>query len=111
MLECEIVTGISKGSSVFLPRIPFYLKDSALPFNMTRLQFPVRPCFAMTINKSQGQSMNTIGIYLPEPVFSHGQLYVAFSRVHTHKMLYVCLGDDDNSKKGITHNIVYNSII
>ncbi len=111
MLECEIVTGVSKGSSVFLPRIPIHVQDSELPFNMTRLQFPVRPCFSMSINKAQGQSMDTIGIFLPEPVFAHGQLYVAFSRVRTHKMLYVCLGDDDNSKKGITHNIVYPSVI
>ncbi len=65
----------------------------------------------MSINKVQGQSMDTIGIFLPEPVFAPGQLYVAFSRVRTHKMLYVCLGEDDNSKKGITHNIVYHSII
>ncbi len=111
MIECEVVTGISQGQSIFLPRIPFYLKDSELPFNMTRLQFPVRPCFAMTINKSQGQSMDTIGIYLPEPVFAHGQLYVAFSRVRTHTRLHICLGNDEDSEQNATHNIVYPSII
>ena len=42
--------------------------------------FPIIPCFAMTTNKSQGQSFNFVGIYLPKPIFSHGQLYVALSR-------------------------------
>lgn len=34
----------------------------------------------MTINKVQGQILVEVGLYLPQPVFNHGQLYVAISR-------------------------------
>uniref|UniRef100_A0A1I7XY17 UvrD_C_2 domain-containing protein n=1 Tax=Steinernema glaseri TaxID=37863 RepID=A0A1I7XY17_9BILA len=54
--------------------------DGVLPFKMARHQFPVRPGFAMTINKSQGQTFDHVGIDLEQEVFGHGQLYVAFSR-------------------------------
>ena len=43
----------------------------------------------MTINKSQGQSLNKVGIYLENEIFTHGQLYVALSRVTTLKGLYI----------------------
>ncbi|KAI8530170.1 hypothetical protein RHMOL_Rhmol11G0034800 [Rhododendron molle] len=47
---------------------------------MTRRQFPVHLAYAMSINKSQGQSVKFVGVDLRTPVFSHGQLYVVLSR-------------------------------
>ena len=85
-----------------------------IPFNMRRKQFPIRLGFAMTINKSQGQSYNEVGVYLPTPVLSHGQLYVGLSRVKNRKKLKVLLLNNakiecDNikhNKKIYTKNIV-----
>ena len=72
-----ILTGKSAGSRFFLPRIPMSSDGGALPFKLMRRQFPVKLAWAMTINKAQGQSLGRAAIILPEPVFAHGQLYVA----------------------------------
>ena len=75
VLEGTIVSGSHKGEHVFLPRINFSTSESDFPFTMTRRQFPIRLAFAMTINKSQGQSLKRVGVYLKSPVFSHGQFF------------------------------------
>lgn len=67
--------------------------DANLPFTLQRIQFSIRLAYAMTINKSQGQTFDRVGIYLLQPVFSHGQLYVAFSRAHTLGSVKVMLDD------------------
>jgi len=64
-----------------LPRIKLTTTDEDLPFILERTQFPVRPCFAMTVHKSQGQSLKMVGVDLRTKTFTHGQLYVALSRV------------------------------
>ncbi|KAL0430414.1 UNVERIFIED_CONTAM: ATP-dependent DNA helicase PIF1 [Sesamum radiatum] len=81
VVDAEILTGQFKGLRVYLPRIPLKTsKDAKMPFEMIRRQFPVRLNFALIINKSQGQTIPNVGIYLPDNIFSHGQLYVALSR-------------------------------
>jgi ATP-dependent DNA helicase PIF1 len=63
---------------VFIPRISMIPSD--LPFSFKRLQFPVKVSFAITINKAQGLIFKYVGVDLRTECFSHGQLYVAFSR-------------------------------
>lgn len=52
------------------------MKDIISIFHFRRAQLPIRLCFAMIINKVQGQTSPYVGVYLPQHVFSHGQLYV-----------------------------------
>uniref|UniRef100_A0A0L8I6J8 ATP-dependent DNA helicase n=1 Tax=Octopus bimaculoides TaxID=37653 RepID=A0A0L8I6J8_OCTBM len=60
----HIITGCRRGENVFISRMQFYPSGSDMPFNFHRSQFLVRPCFAMSINKSQGQTLLVAGIHL-----------------------------------------------
>lgn len=73
---------------------------------MQHIQFPLDVCFAMTINKSQGQSLASVGLYLPRPVFGHGQLYVAFSMVTQKNGLKILICDHEHPTTNVTKNII-----
>ena len=81
----------------------------------------------MTVNKSQGQTIPNVGVYLPELVFSHGQLYVALSRAMARSNIRIlavpAVEKDVNKGKGkgkgkkkvtkdiFTKNIVYKEVL
>ena len=109
VLFLKTVAGLHKGKPLTLPRVQCSPGDKNFPIvGFTRLQFPVRVRFAMTINEAQGQSISgRLRLDLRHDCFSHGQLYVALSRATHPKNIFVC------TAKGIkqTKNVVYPEAI
>ncbi|XP_040366362.1 ATP-dependent DNA helicase pif1 isoform X1 [Rosa chinensis] len=111
LIEAKILTRNNIGKKIFIPRIILTASENKWPFTFKRRQFPVKPCYAMTINKSQGQSLNQVGIYLPEPIFTHAQLYVALSRVTSRNGLKILINNDNDVSNKYTKNIVYKDVL
>ncbi|CAN1811765.1 ATP-dependent DNA helicase PIF1 [Linum perenne] len=105
-----IIGGTFEGTVAIIPCIVLDVTDVNWPFTLRRRQYPLRLCYAMTINKSQGQTLEQVGLYLPSPVFSHGQLYVAVSRVRSANGIHVVVENDDGLASDITRKIVYDEI-
>ena len=108
VLEVMVISGDHRGEKAFIPRISLKPSSRQYPFNLKRRQFPVRLSFAMTINKSEGQSLKYVGIHLLTPVFCHGQLYVALSRTTSPENVHILLPDSAHPK---TANVVYSEIL
>ncbi|KAL0801538.1 hypothetical protein Bca101_056714 [Brassica carinata] len=110
MVQARIITGEKVGDTVYIPRLLITPSDTVLPFKMRRRQLPLAVAFAITINKSQGQSLSQVGLFLPRPVFSHGQLYMAVSRVTSKKGLKILIVDKDGKPQKKTMNVVFKEI-
>ena len=110
LIGAKFITGTRVGEKVFLHRMLITPSDTKIPFKMRRRQFPLKVAFAMTINKSQGQSLAKVGLFLRRPVFSHGQLYVAVSRVKSRKGLKILITDKEGKPQESTMNVVYKEV-
>ncbi|XP_058768047.1 uncharacterized protein LOC131641761 [Vicia villosa] len=110
VIEAKIISGKNVGNLFYIPRISLSPSQSPWPFKLVRRQFPIIVSFAMTINKSQGQSLDNVGLYLPKEVFSHGQLYVAISRVRSKKGLRILIHDKDKEPMLSTTNVVFKEV-
>lgn len=110
VLEVRLLGGDHDGEIAMIPRISMIPPISdGLSYSFKRFQFPVRLAFALTINKAQGQSVRYVGLDARMPVFSHGQLYVALSRVTSSRNLKILLPAD--ATDSITPNVVYEEVL
>ena len=109
VLDVILATGPRRGDRVYIPRVTLLSQTGKLPFVLRRRQFPVKLAWATTVNKAQGQSLRKCILWLPTPAFSHGQLYVALSRVSRAADMTVCLEHDIPSAPGptATLNVVW----
>ena len=94
VLQCKVLNGRYPNTIVYIPRFVFKHEGPDQPLTWSRRQYPVKPCWSMTINKSQAQTLERVAVCLirivisadndivvePYDVFSHGQMYVGLSR-------------------------------
>ena len=98
IIEDEIVTFRHVGSRVFISQISFILSALQLPFEMWRRKFPIRLAFGMTVSRSQGQTLNVLGLYLATSIFLHRKIlcwFISSQILWFYKDLFK-VGDDGN---------------
>ena len=107
VIEAIPLSGRSVGQKILIARMLITPSNSKIPLKFQRRQFPLTLSFAMTINKSQGQSLSMVGLYLPKSVFTHGQLYVALSRVRSRAGIKLLIA---HSSKDVAGKLITLSI-
>ncbi|XP_057426606.1 uncharacterized protein LOC130720040 [Lotus japonicus] len=105
-----VLTRTNNGDDIFIPRKDMVPSDLGYLFKFERRQFSISPCFAMTINKSQAQSLSHIGLYLFRPVFTHGQFYVALSSVRLRNELKLLVMGAEGKVRNKTETMVYKKM-
>ena len=86
-------------------------------FGLTRLQFPLKVAFSLTINRAQGQSAEKCGILLPKSVWTHEQIYVSFSRYGNPNNICIWTEQEQFTERGYcsdkkyVKNVVFRQII
>ena len=109
LLVCRTV-GLDQNRDVYIPRIMLRPKERQYPFEWSRRQFPIRPAYSITINKAQGQTLKMVGLWLPDPVFGHGQFYVGCGRVGAPERLRLAVKADARTSKS-TRNVVFREVL
>jgi ATP-dependent DNA helicase PIF1 len=95
VIEGQIMSGTYKGKSVLIPRIALTLKNYKWPFVLQRCRYSIKVCRHLFV----------------KIVFTHGQLYVAISRVTSKDDLKMLLEDENGNCTNETKNVVYKEVL
>ena len=93
---------------VILPRITFIYSIPGSGFTLCRRQFPLAPAYATTFNSCQGLTLDKVGVDVINPVFSHGQLYTALSRIRKRQDGMLRIRRDSDSVENVTFTELLN---
>jgi ATP-dependent DNA helicase PIF1 len=85
----------SNGPDILVPRLPMECTDSKLGIPFIRRQYPILLAYYLTINRSQGQTLDVVGVELPTSVFMHGQIYVSYGRTGDPVELHIFANQDE----------------
>src|SRR3984957_11141053 len=64
-----------------LPRIRFNFTPTNTTWTFSKRQLPLQLGYACTFHSCVGQTLNCMVLDIRTPVFAHGQLYMALSRI------------------------------
>ena len=120
VIFCKLLDGSNQMIELcrirFVFRLPF-----GHSFQMCREQFPLRRAYAMTFNRSEGQTLKRVVLDLRSELFAHGFLYVGLSRVTDvgnlflfapPNKLYYCQGDQvDNYHRYFNGGVVVSNVV
>ena len=108
-IQVKILTGNSAGSIELLLQQVFTItpEASGLPFTIKRKQYPIIPAYCLSVHKAQGQTIRSCGLIFESDPFTHGQLYVALSRVSSWQSLYIMMHQGQTS----IHNVVLKYLL
>jgi hypothetical protein len=105
--QFEILSGKSSGCVDVFTKAAFTItpEASGLPFTIVRHQFPIIPAYCLSVHKAQGQSLQRVGLIFESDPFTHGQLYVALSRVSGWDRVYT-MYQGDNIKNHVLRHLL-----
>jgi hypothetical protein len=116
LLHASQLNASPNSPDILIPRIPMksdQTKKNFVPF--TRRQYPILLAYYLTFNRSQGQTLDSVGLFLPCSVHTHGQFYTGTSRCGDPQKIYIYANQQEfehlqpqlDPNKNYTKNIVW----